>query len=119
MIYFIVCFIITLETIRDFRRVRTMNNGTIQYIIMLAAMFGFMYFVMIRPQKKRQKEYQTMIDSLKTGTKVLLKSGFYGKVVKVKGDDFIIELEPDTVKLKVNKYGINSIVEPETKLDKE
>lgn len=56
------------------------------------AIFGVMYFVMIRPQQKREKERQAMISQLKKGDRVLLMSGFYGRVVKAGENIFTIEL---------------------------
>ncbi|MDK4680831.1 preprotein translocase subunit YajC [Kingella negevensis] len=54
--------------------------------------FAVMYFMMIRPQQKREKERQVMISSLKKGDRVLLMSGFYGRVVKTGETIFTIEL---------------------------
>ncbi|XXQ67357.1 preprotein translocase subunit YajC [Neisseriaceae bacterium B1] len=56
------------------------------------AIFALMYFMMIRPQQKREKERQAMISELKKGDRVLLMSGFYGRVVKPSENIFTIEL---------------------------
>lgn len=56
------------------------------------AIFALMYFMMIRPQQKREKERQAMISELKKGDRVLLMSGFYGRVVKPGENIFTIEL---------------------------
>lgn len=56
------------------------------------AIFVIMYFMMIRPQQKREKQRQQMISQLKKGDRVLLVSGFYGKVVKPGENIFTIEL---------------------------
>lgn len=56
------------------------------------AIFAVMYFLMIRPQQKREKERQIMISQLKKGDRVLLMSGFYGRVVKPGENIFTIEL---------------------------
>ncbi|UOP05309.1 preprotein translocase subunit YajC [Conchiformibius kuhniae] len=56
------------------------------------AIFALMYFMMIRPQQKREKARQAMIAELKKGDRVLLVSGFYGKVVKPGEHVFTIEL---------------------------
>lgn len=56
------------------------------------AIFALMYFMMIRPQQKREKERQNMIDKLQKGDRVLLMSGFYGKVVKTGERVFTIDL---------------------------
>lgn len=56
------------------------------------AIFALMYFMMIRPQQKREKTRQAMISELKKGDRVLLMSGFYGRVVKPGEHIFTIEL---------------------------
>ncbi|QMT33209.1 preprotein translocase subunit YajC [Conchiformibius steedae DSM 2580] len=54
--------------------------------------FALMYFMMIRPQQKQEKNRQAMISELKKGDRVLLSSGLYGKVVKPGENVFTIEL---------------------------
>ena len=56
------------------------------------AIFAVMYFIMIRPQQKREKERQAMISELKKGDRVLLMSGMYGRVVKTGETVFTVEL---------------------------
>ena len=56
------------------------------------AVFAVMYFLMIRPQQKREKQRQAMIGNLQKGDRVLLMSGFYGRVVKPGENIFTIEL---------------------------
>ncbi len=62
--------------------------GMIAYIIGLIALF---YFFAIRPQKKREKELKTMQDTVKVGDWVMTSSGFYGKVVDITEQVFIVE----------------------------
>ena len=57
-----------------------MSEFTIQ-IIMLVLLFAVMYFILIRPQKKREKEVNAMRDSLKVGDDVLTIGGIYGKEI--------------------------------------
>ncbi len=54
-----------------------------QQLILLAAMFAFMYFIVIRPQKKRQKELESMRSNLRPGNKVVTIGGIVGEVVSV------------------------------------
>lgn len=58
------------------------------YIILLVA---FMYFIMIRPQKKQQKKIQSLLASMETGDSVLTSSGFYGVVIDITDDTVIVE----------------------------
>ena len=64
-------------------------------IIFFVAVFAIMYFLMIRPQQKRQKEMQKMLDSLQVNDKVITNSGIYGRVVSMKPDKGIVVLEID------------------------
>ncbi|MCB5253798.1 MAG: preprotein translocase subunit YajC [Candidatus Cloacimonadaceae bacterium] len=72
-------------------------------LIFFAALFGIMYFLMIRPQQKRQKELQKMLDSLQVNDKIITSSGIYGRVVSLKPDKDIVVIEiDDTNKVKVD-----------------
>ena len=62
--------------------------GILQLIIPFALIFVLMYFMMIRPQRKQQKETKAMRDALKVGDKITTIGGIVGKVVKIK-DNFI------------------------------
>ena len=73
--------------------------------IMLALMFGVMWFFMIRPQKKQQKELQNFRDSLKKGDKVVTIGGIYGTVAEIKEDSVLIEVDHN-VKIRVSKQAL-------------
>ena len=73
--------------------------------IMLALIFGVMWFFMIRPQRKQQKELQNFRDSLKKGDKVVTIGGIYGTVCEVKEDSVLIEVD-NNVKIRVSKQAI-------------
>lgn len=60
------------------------NIGNAGILIWFVVLFGLMYFMMIRPQKKQQKEMQKMLDSMEVGDKVVTIGGICGKVVKLK-----------------------------------
>lgn len=62
-------------------------------IIMLVLMFAIMYFFMIRPQQKRQKEIRNFQNALQIGTKVVTGGGVHGEVKKVNLADGIVEVE--------------------------
>lgn len=74
--------------------------------IMLAAVFVVMYFFMIRPQRKQQKELQEFRNGLKKGDKVVTIGGIFGTIVEVKENSLLIEVDKD-VKIRVAK---NSVV---------
>ena len=73
--------------------------------IMLALIFGVMYFFMIRPQKKQQKELQKFRDSLQKGDKVVTIGGVYGTVVEVKDATVLVEVD-NGVKVRFSKQAL-------------
>lgn len=69
---------------------------------MMAAIFVVMYFLMIRPQKKRQKELKEYRDNLKKGDKVITAGGIYGTIAEVKENYVLLEVDTN-VKIRVDK----------------
>ncbi len=67
------------------------QGSLLLYIGVMVLFFAAMYFIAIRPEKKRQKEQQKMLDSLRTGDTVLTTSGFYGTVIDITDDTVIVE----------------------------
>jgi len=65
-----------------------MMTSTAMQFIIIAVMFGVLYFVMIRPQRKREKETQQMLSQLKVGDKIVTIGGIVGKITKIK-DEFV------------------------------
>lgn len=80
----------------------------------LLLLVPLMYFVMIRPQQKRQKQWQQMLGSIKTGDKVTTAGGIRGIILSIKDDAIIIRVAPDNVKLEVAKSAIASVTTQET-----
>lgn len=60
-------------------------------ILYIVVIVGFMYLVMIRPQRKEQKRVQQMIREMEVGDSVLTSSGFYGVVIDITESDVIVE----------------------------
>ena len=73
--------------------------------IMLALIFVVMWFFMIRPQRKQQKELQNFRDSLKKGDKVVTIGGIYGTVDELKDNSVLIIVDRD-VKIRVSKQAL-------------
>ena len=73
--------------------------------IMLALIFVVMWFFMIRPQRKQQKELDNFRNSLKNGDKVVTIGGIYGTVCEVKDAYVLVEVDKD-VKIRVSKQAI-------------
>ena len=72
---------------------------------MLALIFVVMWFFMIRPQKKQQKELQNFRDGLKKGDKVVTIGGIYGTVCEVKEGTILMEVD-NNVKIRVSKNAL-------------
>ena len=81
-------------------------------IIMLVAMFAIMYFFMIRPQQKKQKEAQNFRNSLTVGQEVITIGGIYGIVRNVELNGVVTLEVASGVKIRVHKDGINPVATP-------
>ena len=80
------------------------GGGGMSFIIMMVAIFAIMYFFMIRPQQKRQKEIQNFQNTLTEGAQVVTGGGIYGTVKKIDLASGIIEVKiADGVVIKVDK----------------
>jgi len=62
-------------------------------LIFLVLIFGLMYFVMIRPQRKRQQEHQNLIEELHKGDRVMTAGGIYGQIESVSEDSAVLKVE--------------------------
>ena len=81
------------------------QGGGLSMWIMLALIFVVMWFFMIRPQRKQQKELQNFRDSLKKGDKVVTIGGIYGTVDELKDNSVLIIVDRD-VKIRVSKQAL-------------
>ena len=87
---------------------QTPPGGNTSMIFMLVGMFALMYFLMIRPQKKRQKEEQEMRNTVELGDDITTIGGIVGKVVAVKEDSLIIETGADRNRLTIKRWSIQA-----------
>lgn len=83
-------------------------GGSISYLILMFALIGVMYFMMIRPQKKRQKEEQEMRAALEIGDEIITIGGIVGRVVTIREEDLIIETGADRTKMKIQRWAVNT-----------
>ena len=81
------------------------QGGGLSMWIMLILIFVVMWFFMIRPQRKQQKELQNFRDSLKKGDKVVTVGGIYGTVDEIKDNSVLIIVDRD-VKIRVSKQAL-------------
>ena len=88
-------------------------------VLYLGFFFVIMYFLIIRPQKKRDKQVADMQSSIKVGDEVLLTTGIYGKVVDIINDLFIIELGLNkSVRIPVKKVAVAAVAAPNLSIAK-
>jgi len=80
-------------------------NQTLYLVIFLILMFGMFYFFIIRPQRKRQTDHQTFVDSLKRGDKVITIGGILGEIDRIDTDSIVIKTESGAL-LRMVKNGI-------------
>jgi preprotein translocase subunit YajC len=78
-------------------------------IVFLGLMFAAMYFLMIAPQRKKQKEHQKMLETLGAGDEVITTGGIYGEITNKKDDRFVIKIA-DNTKVEVGKGFIHTVV---------
>ena len=88
------------------------SNPTVTTILYFAVIFAVFYFLMIRPQKKREKETKNMLDSLHKGDQIVTIGGFYGKIVSVKDDVVTVKMGDNTVKLE--KSAVKTVTKAST-----
>ena len=84
-------------------------GGQLSMILPLIILLLVMYFLLIRPQKKRDKEAQDMRDALQVGDEVTTIGGIIGKVVSIKGETFVLETTKDKTKIRFLKGAIRSV----------
>lgn len=83
-----------------------------QFLIIMVLMLGVMYVLMIRPQRQRQAQQQSMIDGASVGDDVLTTGGIYGTISEVEGDDIVVEIA-DGVTVHMTRRGIAAVLPPE------
>lgn len=71
-------------------------------------MFAIFYFILIRPQQKKQAESRKMLDGLKEGDNVVTLSGIHGSIKKIKDDVVMLQIA-DNVKIKINRTSISTL----------
>lgn len=89
----------------------TPGGGLVQFVPFIL-IFVIMYFIMIRPQQRRQKEQQRLISALKTGDRVVTSSGIHGLIANVKESTVIVKVA-DNVKIEMDKAAVANVVKAE------
>lgn len=85
------------------------QGGGYEMFIMIAIFFAIMYFMIIRPQQKRNKEHQKLIGSLSKGDEVVTNGGMLGKIQKVGDNSLQVEIA-EGVTIKLQKNSISTVL---------
>ena len=84
------------------------GGGLLSMLPMLLIMVGVFYFMLIRPEKKRKKEAETLRSNVKVGDRIVTIGGICGTVVSVKDDKFVIETSADQVRVEFAKWALST-----------
>jgi preprotein translocase subunit YajC len=85
------------------------SQSNISMVVMMVGMFVFMYFLIIRPQRKRQKEQADLMNSINKGDEVVLTSGLLGRIVRVDGDYLVLNTG-DNIELKFQRQAVHAVL---------
>lgn len=85
----------------------------------LVILLVLMYFILIRPQKKKEKEVSAMRSSLNVGDEIVTIGGICGKIVKTKEDTIVIQVGADKVKFEMMRWSVSKVVASRKKPAKE
>ncbi|MBE6701219.1 MAG: preprotein translocase subunit YajC [Ruminococcaceae bacterium] len=88
-------------------------------LIMMVVLFVAMYFFMIRPQKKQEKQIADMRNSIMVGDEICTNGGIIGRVCQIKGDILTLEINKDRTHMKIYRWAVREIVNPMPRPEKE
>jgi len=88
------------------------GGSTIGFILPMVLIFAIMYFLIFRPQQKKQKQHQQMISAIKKGDKIVTAGGIYGTVagIKEKENTLVVEIDKN-VKIELSRQSISKVRE--------
>ncbi|MEG1930948.1 MAG: preprotein translocase subunit YajC [Anaerovorax sp.] len=87
-----------------------MNSSTLMTFLPLVLLIFIMYFLLIRPQKKREKAVNAMRSAIKVGDDIITIGGICGKVVKTKDETLIIQVGADKTKFEIMRWSVSKVV---------
>lgn len=86
------------------------NSKGLSPLILIGGIFVIMYFLMIRPQKKKQKEKMAMLNAVEVGDKIISIGGIYGEVKQVKDNSVRVQID-DKTRIELAKSSISTITQ--------
>ncbi len=91
----------------------TQGNPMMQFLPLMVIMFAVMYFLIIRPQKQKEKKRQAMMSNVRKQDRIITAGGVHGVVVSVKENEVIVRVDDSKdVKVKVDKSALTSVSAP-------
>lgn len=87
-----------------------MNQALLYQLMPLVLLIVAMYFLIMRPQKKKEKEINLMRSNIKTGDEIITIGGICGKVVNVKEETIVIQVGSDKLKFEMMKWSVSKVV---------
>ena len=85
------------------------QGDTTGFLIMMGLMFAAFYFLLIRPQQKKQKQHQELVSGLQVGDEILTAGGILGKITGVSEHYAVIAIS-DSTEIKIQKQSISAVV---------
>ncbi len=96
------------------------GNPMMQFLPLMIIMFAVMYFLIIRPQKQKEKKRKEMISNVRKQDKIVTAGGVHGVVVSVKENEVIVRVDDaKDVKIKVDKSALTSVSVPRSEKEEE
>ncbi len=89
-------------------------GGALYNLLPLVLLILFMYFLLIKPQKKKEKEINAMRSNIKVGDEIITIGGICGKVVKVKDESVVVQVGAEKLKFEMMKWSVSKIVGSDT-----
>ena len=87
--------------------------GGIIGFLPLLFIFAIFYLLLIRPQQTKQKKWQEMLETLKSGDKIVTSGGIKGTIIAVKDDGFHLRVPPDNLRIEVVKSAVVTVTKDE------
>jgi len=89
------------------------GNPMMQFLPLMVIMFAVMYFLIIRPQKQKEKKRQAMMANVRKQDRIITAGGVHGVVVSVKDSEVIVRVDDaKDVKIKIDKSALTSVSAP-------
>lgn len=99
--------------------IESLLGGNFSFIIMIAVMGLALYFLMYRPQKKKEKQATELRNSIEVGDEITTIGGIVGRVVSIKEDTFVIETAGDRSRMRFRRWAIQDVAKLSLESDAE